>query len=66
MPTSDNFEYKGWRVKVGRTGMQGAYDGEAFKQGAGLLYTTDYFGQGAKARATEAIKKRIDNKEAQS
>lgn len=63
MPTSDNFEYKGWRCKAGRSGMDGAYDGEARRDGYGTMLTERFYGPGAKARAAEEIKAKIDRKE---
>lgn len=63
MPTSDNFEYKGWTCKAGRVGMAGAYDGEARREGYGSLLTNRFWGKGAKARAAQAIKQQIDERE---
>lgn len=62
MATEGRFEYKGWSALVfNATGY--AYMATARKEGQIQLYVDRIRGTGAKARAAEAIKQKIDERE---
>lgn len=64
MATPTHFEYKGWFCEVAKDGLRGDYRGEAGQHGVFTkLLTAPCYGLGAKARAAEAIKQKIDERE---